>query len=177
MIPSDKNQKLSQNDDSEPSNFPYRQLVGSVMYLAMCTRPDIGYAIGVASRYLEKPSSTHVGAAKRILKYISGTLNRGILYGHSMGKISFDGYSDSDYVGDLDTRRSTTGFIFTVNGSAIKWCLRRQSSVSKSTTEAEYIAASEATSELIWLKRLLHEIVPNQFNKPTLYIDKCREIG
>lgn len=154
-VPSDTNQRLSQNDDSEQSNFPYRQLVGSIMYLAMGTRPDISYAIGVASRYLEKPSSTHVGAAKRILKYIKGTLNRGILYHHSKGEISFDGYSDSDYAGDLDTRRSTTGFVFTVNGSAITWCSRRQSSVSKSTTEAEYMAASEATSELIWLKRFL----------------------
>lgn len=170
-VPSDTNQKLLQNDDSEPSNFPYRQLIGSVMYLAMGTRPDISYAVGVASRYLEKPSSTHVGAAKRILRYINGTLNRGILYHHSMGEISFNGYSDSDYAGDLDTRKSTTGFVFTVNGSAITWCSRRQSSVSKSTTEAEYIAASEATSELIWLKRLLNEVVPNQFNKPTLYID------
>lgn len=169
-VPSDTNQRLTQHDDSESSNYPYRQLIGSLLYLANGTRPDISYAIGVASRYLENPSISHVNAAKRILKYIKGTMSYGILYG-STGKIIISGYSDSDYAGCLDTRRSTTGYVFTLNGSAITWCSRRQASTTRSTAEAEYIAASEASSELVWLNRLLGEIVPNQFDTPILHID------
>lgn len=147
-VPSDANQRLTQHDDSEPSDYPYRQLVGSILYLANGTRPEISHAIGVASRYLEKPSVTHVNAAKRILRYINGSINYGILY-KGTGEIDFKGYSHSDYAGDLDSRRSTTGYV-SLNSSAITWCSRRQASVSKSTAEAEYIAASEATSELVW---------------------------
>lgn len=169
-VPCDANQRLTRDDDSDTSNFPYRQLIGSIMYLANGTRPDISYAIGMASRYLEKPSEAHVNAAKRILRYIKGSLNHGILYS-STGDITFKGYCDSDFAGDLDTRKSTTGYVFMVNGSAITWCSRLQASVAKSTTEAEYMAASEASSELVWLKRLLNELLSNQCNKPALYID------
>lgn len=168
--PSDPNQRLTKCDDTEDEDFPYRQLIGSLMYLAIATRPDISFALGVVSRYMEHPKNIHVNAAKRILSYISGTLDHGIMY-EGGGNHEFCGFSDSDYGGNLDTRKSTTGYTFRIGTGVVSWCSQSQKCVTLSTTEAEYIAASEATKELVWLKRLLDEIAPKQFEDPTLFMD------
>lgn len=169
-VPADPSQILSKEDGSDKSVYPYRQLIGSLMYLAIGTRPDICYAVSNASRYLESPSQVHENAAKRILKYIRGTNKYGLLY-HSDGRQTLRGFSDADYAGDTDTRRSTTGFCFSIGHGVVSWNSERQRSVSLSTTESEYVAASNAVKELVWFKRMLNELSPNEVMDCVLYVD------
>ena len=146
---------------SPNSNFPYREAVGSLNYLAVMTRPDISYAVGMASRHLDDYTDVHVGHVKRILRYVKGTTTMGLLLGKDCdlkgGELR--GYSDSDYAGCISTRRSTSGYVFFWRAACISWRSERQRIVATSTTEAEYIAASEAVKELCWLKRILSELL------------------
>lgn len=168
--PSDSNKVLHDFADSEPCKYPYREAVGSLMYLSVATRPDITYAVAIASRYLENPTVVHVNAIKRIFKYLKNTIHFGIFY-VSGGENQLIGYSDADHAGDIETRRSTSGYIFKFNDGVISWSSERQKSVSISTMEAEYIAASEATRELVWIRRLLDEILENDLNVPLYFMD------
>ena len=133
--------------------FPYNELVGSLLYLSVCTRPDISQAVGVLARYMAKPSTEHWTAAKGVLRYIAGTLKHGICFGGS--STSVEGYCDADYASDLQTRRSTTGFVFILGGGAISWGSRLQPTVAASTSEAEHMAAAQAVKEALWLRTLL----------------------
>ncbi|XP_039142881.1 uncharacterized mitochondrial protein AtMg00810-like [Dioscorea cayenensis subsp. rotundata] len=134
----------------------YRQLVGSLIYLTL-TRPDLAYAVGVASRYMQNPKKPHLEAVRRILRYLKGTTDYGILYRKGEG-CQVTGYCDADYAGDCDTRRSTTGYIFSLGSGAVSWCSKRQPTVSLSTTEAEYRAAAMAAQESTWLMQLLRDL-------------------
>lgn len=166
--PADNTQNLSDYQADETTNFPYREAVGSLMYLAVATRPDISFAVSNVSRYLEKPAEAHVNAVKRILKYIKGTTDMGIRF--EGGKIlDFCGYSDADYAGDKKTGRSTSGYVFMFGGGIISWCSERQKSVALSTTESEYMAAAHAIKELVWLEGLLSTLI--DLNKPIFFMD------
>ncbi|MCO5567226.1 hypothetical protein L7F22_020915 [Adiantum nelumboides] len=120
------------------------------------TRPDIAFAVGVVSRYMLDPGKKHWEAVKGILRYLKATKNMCICYGSQ--ELSVMGYTDSDYAGDLDNRRSTSGYVFTMAGGAISWRSRLQTCVTQSTTEAEYVAASEACKEAIWLGQLVTDL-------------------
>lgn len=122
----------------------YRQLVGSLIYLTL-TRPDIAYAVGVVSRFMQNPKKPHF---RRILRYMKGTLDYGLLYKKGE-QCKIVGYCDADYAGDHDTRRSTTGNVFRLGLGAVYWCSKRQPTVSLSTTEAEYRAAAMAAQEMV----------------------------
>lgn len=171
--PMDNHRVLDTNVNGKEVIFPYREAVGSLMYLANGTRPDICFAVNFVSRYMEKPTEIHVGAVKRIIKYLKGTLNFGLIY---FSNTNFDVrcYSDADYAGCLDTRKSTTGYCVTMGGSILSWCSERQDSVSRSTAESEYIAGSEAVRELVWLKRLLMELI-GSFT-PNLMMDNASAV-
>lgn len=134
----------------------YRQLVGSLLYLTL-TRPDISYAVGVMSRYMRNPKTPHLEAVSRILRYVKGTIDYGLLYKKGED-CKLVGYCDADYAGDHDTRRSTTGYVFMLGSGAISWCSKRQPTVSLSTTEAEYRAAAMAAQESTWLIRLMNDL-------------------
>lgn len=136
--------------------YPYSQLIGSLMYLSVCTRPDISQAVGALARYMAQPTETHWQAAKHVLRYLAGTAKYGITFG--AGSPGLDAYCDADYAGDRDTRRSTTGYVFILNGGAFSWSSRLQQTVAVSTTEAEYMAAAAAIKEALWVKRLLVEL-------------------
>ena len=138
------------------AKVPYASACGSLMYAMVATRPDIAYAVGVVSRYMSNPGKKHWEAVKSILRYLSGTADRQLCYGR--GELSIQGYVDSDYAGCVDTRRSTTGWIYTFAGAAISWRSKLQDCTSVSTTEAEYVAASEACKEAIWLARLVGDL-------------------
>lgn len=140
------------------------------MYLAVVTRPDITFAVGSVSRYLEKPAEAHVNAVKRILKYVKGTLDMEILF-EGGNDLTFCGYSDADYAGDKRTARSTSGYVFLFGGGIISWGSERQKSVALSTTESEYMAASYAIKELIWLKQLLSELLQTEMGTPNFFMD------
>lgn len=171
--PADQHHSMSSSEDSASkmgSAFPYREAVGSLMYLATGTRPDIAFAVNNASRHLENPMPCHWTAVKRIFKYIKGTIGLGITFKQTT-PINLLVYSDADYGGDLDTRRSTTGYVLLIGGGAISWSSQRQPTVALSTTESEYIAACQTLKELIWMSRLLREIVPSICGVPNLNID------
>ena len=121
----------------------YPKLVGSLIYLAL-TRPNIAYAIGVVSRFIQNPRKPHLEAVRRILRYVKGTSDFGILYekGVSCKVVSF---CDADYAGDISTRKSTTGYVFSLGSRAISWCSKRQSTVSLLTTEAEYTSRAKCS--------------------------------
>lgn len=168
-IPADPNSALHGIEELVDTVFPYREAVGSLMYLMVATRPDICYAVNVASRYIEKPDKTHVNAVKRIFKYLKATMDYGILYKAKPNSNLFV-YSDADYAGDVDTRLSTGGYACLLGDGVISWASEKQKTVALSTTESEYIAACQAVKELIWLKGLLKNI-SNEFDKPYVYLD------
>lgn len=144
--------------------------MGSLMYLVAGSRPDIAFAVGLVSRYLENPLEIHWNAIKRIFRYLNGTSSYGILYKSNVTNLLV-GYSDSDHAGDVETRRSTTGFFFKIGSGPISWCSKRQQTVALSTTEAEYVAASESVRELIWLRNLMTDVAPTIQNVPLLMVD------
>lgn len=122
---------LTNDDRSEETdkNFPYRESVGSILYLASKTRPDLAYAVGYASRHLDKPLKQDVANVKRILRYVNATRNLGINYNADNSEDEeLIGYSDSDYAGDVETRKSTSGFVIMYCGGPISWCSKKQSS-------------------------------------------------
>ncbi|KAA8490487.1 Retrovirus-related Pol polyprotein from transposon TNT 1-94 [Porphyridium purpureum] len=139
---------------AEPCKMPYMELVGALMYLCTCTRPDISFAVGVLARSMANANESHWNAAKGVLRYLKGTINYGLQFS-SNGNSDLIGYVDSDYASDLRTRRSTTGYAFTINGSVVSWKSRLQPTVALSTTEAEYMALSDACKEAQWFQYLM----------------------
>ena len=125
------------------SRIPFDSAVGSLMYAMLCTRPDIYYAVGIVNRYQSDPEGEHWIAVKHILKYLMRTRDYMLVY--SSGSLETIGYTDSDFQGDIDSRKSTYGYVFTLNGGDICWRSVKQTCVADSTTEAEYVVASEAT--------------------------------
>jgi len=138
------------------AKIPYASAIGSLMYAMVCTRPDIGHAVGVVSRFMANPGKAHWEAVKWILRYLRGTTEKCLYFGK--GDIKVQGYVDADFGGEMDHRRSTTGYIFIVGTTAVSWMSRIQKIVALSTTEAEYVAVTEASKELIWLQGLLTEL-------------------
>lgn len=168
--PADANTKLLSNlVDGKLTTFPYREAVGSLMYLAVATRPDISFAVGLACRYLNRPNENHVNAVKRIFRYIRGTISFGIRFNSNVA-LSLECFSDADYAGDVDTRKSTSGFVFMFGNGSISWGSNRQKCVALSSTESEYIAGSEAVKELLWLQRMLIDLDVT-IKKPGLHLD------
>lgn len=154
--PLEINLKLSQEDESEPvDSTMYRRLVGSLIYLAN-TRPDISYDVGLVSQFSAQPKESHWKAAKRILRYVQGTLSMGLVYEKDGGNI-LNGFCDSDWAGDKDTRRSTSGYCFYIGGAAISWSSKKQKTIALSSAEAEYKAATTAVGEALWLRRILED--------------------
>ncbi|KAJ9519136.1 hypothetical protein QJQ45_007693 [Haematococcus lacustris] len=139
----------------DTSEHSYSGLVGSLLYLSCCTRPDITYAVGALARYMSSPTQQHWTAARAILSYLKGTADQGLVFGRTA---ELQGYCDADYAGDKDTARSTTGYVFTMNGAAISWSSRLQPTVAMSTAEAEYMAASSAVKEGLWLRKLMQDL-------------------
>ena len=139
------------------SKIPYQSAVGSVMYAMVGTTLDLAYAVGLISRFMSKPLKEHWQAVKWVLRYIKGTVNTRLSY-KKKGEFVIRGYTDSDYNGDLDQRRSTSGMVFTAGGNPISWRSSLQKVVALSTTKAEYIALSDAVKEGVWLKRFAEEL-------------------
>jgi hypothetical protein len=135
----------------------YCELIGSLLYIANTTRPDIAQAVGVLSRYRCTPTSSHWNAAIRILHYLRSTREKVLVLG-SNPEVELEGYVDADFAGDLDSRFSTSGFVFFVYGGAVAWSSKKQKSVATSTVEAEFMASSAAIKEAAWLKSFLEEI-------------------
>ena len=168
--------KLSNHEEGEkvdPTLF--KSLVGSLRYLT-CTRPDILYAVGVVSRHMEHPTTTHLKAAKRILRYIKGTTNFGLYYTVS-NDYKLLGYSDSDWGGDIDDRKSTSGFVFYIGDTTFSWMSKRLQIVTLSTCEAEYVAAPSCVCHALWLQNLLKELSFPQKEPTKIIVDNKSAIA
>jgi hypothetical protein len=113
------------------------------------TRPDLAFAVLVVSRFASNPTTTHLKAVKRIFRYLRSTIGIGLVFRGSIEPLT--GYTDSDWAGDHDTRRSTSGYVFNIGSAAISWSSKRQPTVSLSSCEAEYIGQTNATKEAMWL--------------------------
>lgn len=160
------------NSDKRNNAVPYREAVGNLTFLQVVSRPDIGFAVNIASRNLENPTDESWSLVKRILRYIKGTTDKGLLYSKSG---VFETYCDADFAGDKDTRKSTTGVVCIYSNAAITWQSKRQNCVALSTTEAEYISAAAAAKEMVWIKRLLNDC-QNYCNEYMLYVDNASAI-
>src|SRR6266542_3984518 len=147
---------VSEDDIEYISRVPYSNAVGSLMYAMVCSRPDLSHALSAVSRYMANPGKEHWNAVQWIFRYLRGTSNACLQFGKSRDGLI--GYVDSEYVGDLDKRRSLTDYIFAIGGCAVSWKASLQATVALSTTEAEYIAISKACKEASWLRGLYTEL-------------------
>ena len=136
----------------------YQMIIGCLTYAATATRPDIAASVGILSQFISKPGKQHWEGIKRILRYLKGTVDYGLLYSCHEGSAMLKGYSDADWAGDPNTRRSTPGYTFQIYGNLISWQSKRQATVAKLSSEAEYIALSIAGQEAIWLRRLITDL-------------------
>ncbi|KAK4327560.1 hypothetical protein Pmani_001967 [Petrolisthes manimaculis] len=154
----------------------YQSAVGSLLYLSVKTRPDIAYAVNSVTRYNTKPTSQHWKAVKRIMRYLKGTLDLGILYNYN-GSTDFVGYSDADWAGDINDRKSTSGYCFHLGGGPVSWSSKKQSCVALSTAEAEYMALASAIQEAVWLRKLAVDIQIDCMGPLLLYEDNQSTIA
>ena len=139
---------------------PYALAIGSLMYVMVCTRPDIAQAVGAVSRYMNNPGKLHWEAVKWILRYLQGTTSKALCF--KGGDMVLTGYVDADLAGNVDIRRSTTGYVYTLGGTAVSWGSQLQKIIALSTTEAEYVAVTEANKEMVWLQSFLEELGQKQ---------------
>lgn len=147
--PADPNARLSarivsasEGEKIDMDKIPYSSAVGALLYLANATRPDISYAVGQTAKYCASPLLAHWKAVKRIFRYLKGTSDLGLWLGGSNEGVV--GYTDADFGGDLDNRKSTSGSIFFLRGGPVSWSSRKQTSTATSTTHSEYNALSDA---------------------------------
>jgi hypothetical protein len=152
----------------------YRSMVGKLVFLTN-TRPDIAFSVNLVSRYMDKPEEAHLQAVKSILRYIKGTTTLGLLYKKG-GDFTLTGYTDADWGGDLDERKSTGAFIFTVGNTPISWSSRKQTCVSLSSTESEYRSLVETCKEAIWIQNLYTELGYNKGGAVTIHCDNMSTI-
>jgi hypothetical protein len=152
----------------------YSSVVGALMYAMLGTRPDLAYAMGMLSRFNNNPGQSHWVALKRVLRYLRTTIDRKLTYGTvgaSGSKLSVKGYCDADWGGSIDDRRSITGWVFLVAGGAISWKAQKQHTVALSSVEAEYMAASLATREAMWIRSMLQELGLTSTNPLSILTD------
>ncbi|KAJ7528383.1 hypothetical protein O6H91_15G001300 [Diphasiastrum complanatum] len=168
--PMDVNMKLTAYDESKKvDSYLYKQLVGSLIYLTH-TRPDISYVVGVVSQFMQNPSQAHWKSAKRILRYIQGTLNFGLKYEQPEVPMLV-GYTDADWASNIDDRRYTSGHTFSYGTTTVSWSSKRQPTVALSSTKTEYRALNNATQEAVWLRRLLVDLGQSQVDATTISCD------
>ena len=150
----------------------YRGIVGSLGYLVNMTRPDLAWSYSELSKYVQSPGKDHMDAANHVLRYLRGTFDQAIIYqrSHDMASVLW-GWVDSDWAADLDSRRSHTGYVLMMTGGAVSWKSRRQDCVSLSTSEAEYVAASQCGQEVLYLREILRDFGYTQENPTNVYED------
>ena len=154
--PMGTNEKLSKDENGVPVDPTlYRSMIGSLLYLT-ASRPDIAFSVGVCARYQANSKESRVGAVKRIIRYVNGTADYGIWFSKDTNS-SLAGYSDADWAGNADDRKSTSGGCFYLGNNLVSWFSKKQNSISLSTAEAEYIAAGSCCTQLLWMKQMLED--------------------
>ena len=178
VTPMEPNSRLSSDNSPQTEAekdsmrlIPYGTLVGVLLYLVTCTRPDLAFAVGMLGRYTKNPGMQHWEAAKRVLKYLKGTASYGITYGGRQATTELTCFTDSDWGGCADTAKSTSGYLVTMAGGALSWASRRQKHVATSSFAAEYYSASEGAGEVFWIRQLLQEVSLPPTTPTKAYID------
>jgi hypothetical protein len=157
IAPMDAGTQLTQDGTPLGPEVPYRALIGTLLYLSTKTKPDIAHAVGMLARFAQHPTMQHWAAAKGVLRYLKGTQSLGLLYDDP--KCVFPhGFSDADYGGDRDCKKSTSGYVFLLGGAAVAWLSKRQGPVATSTCEAEFIAGAATVKEALFLSKLFADI-------------------
>jgi len=177
-MPMDPHVKLEPNtDDNEPNRSnAFAKVLGELQYVANCTRPDIAFAVNRLGAYTANPSTQHYSALKRILRYLAGTKDLGITYRKTEEKTETPkeniiiGFADAAYA-NADNLKSTSGYVFLASGGAITWKSKKQSVIALSSTEAEYVALSEAAREAVWLRNLYSELGFPEMEPTTIRCD------
>ncbi|XP_060542425.1 uncharacterized protein LOC132710476 [Pantherophis guttatus] len=175
-------------DESEPfiDNKLYRSTIGSLLYIANWTRPDIALAVNLLSRHVSKPTTSHWDAIKRLLRYLKYSINAQLCLEPDLStKPKLTCYANADWAGDIKSRKSTSGYVLFLNGSPIHWYTGKQKLVATSTTEAEFICLSKAANNRIWFDDLLSDIwteplypiIIHEDNKAAIEISRADAVG
>nr|ABW74566.1 integrase [Boechera divaricarpa] len=174
--PMNVNEKLLAGDGTEKADATkFRSLVGGLIYLTH-TRPDICFAVSAISRFMHGPTKQHFGAAKRLLRYIARTAEYGLWY-CSVSKFKLVGFTDSDWAGCVQDRKSTSGHVFNLGSGAVCWSSKKQNVTALSSSEAEYTAATAAACQAVWLRRILADIKQEQEKATTIFCDNKATIA
>ncbi|GJX99009.1 hypothetical protein Tco_0356028 [Tanacetum coccineum] len=186
-IPRQEKLKLSKLDGASTpdakrpmSNVPYASPVGSIMYTVRCTRPDVAFAQNITSRFQQNPGELHWTTVKNILKYLRNTKDMFLVYGGDMKReLMVSCYTDAGYPTDADDLKSQTRYVFVLNGGAVDWKSIKQSISATSSTDAEYIAAFDASKEAVWIHKFIYglNVVPTIKEPITMYCDNTRAIA
>jgi hypothetical protein len=169
LVPMEPRTKLSKDSNHPPTDGTfYRSIVGCLRYLVH-THPDISFAVGYVSHFMESPTTEHVTAVKHLLRYIAGTRSLGCRYTRG-GDHELIGFSDPDMADDVDDRKSTTGTLFSFGDSPVAWQSQKQKVVALSSCEAEYVAATTVACQAVWLRRLLDNMTGKE-SGATVFID------
>ncbi|CAI7898557.1 unnamed protein product [Closterium sp. NIES-54] len=160
------------SDESVEPSGPYPELVGCLMYLMTCTRPELAYPLSLLARYVAsgRHRKVHWDAAKRVLRYLCSTSGMGLVLG-GRARVVLTGHADASWVDDLATQRSSQGYTFSLGSGSVSWQSTRSSSVLSSSCEAEIYAGAMAAQELHWLTYLLTDLGEAPRSPPVLYVD------
>ena len=166
------------DEQKRMSTIPYASAIGSIMYAMLCTRPDVSFALSVTSRYQSDFGEAHWTIVKSILKYLRRTKDMFLIFGGE-DELLVKGYTDASFQTDKDDSKSQSGFVFCLNGGAVSWKSSKQDTVADSTTEAEYIAASEAAKEAVWIRKFVSDlgVVPSASSPVDLYCDNSGAVA
>ncbi|WVZ15253.1 hypothetical protein V8G54_012819 [Vigna mungo] len=174
--PMNQKEKFCREDGAEKVDEKlFRSLIGCLMYLT-ATRPDIMHSVSLLSRYMHCASEIHFQAAKRILRYVKGTIDYGIWF-KKVESLSFHGYSDSDWAGCVDDMRSTSGYCFSLGSGVFSWCSKKQEIIAQSTAEAEYVAAAAAVNQTVWIRKIMADLHIEQEGSTNIFVDNQAAIS
>ena len=175
--PIDTSQHLAKNRGEPVEQLEYSRIIGSLMYLMSCTRPDLAYAVSKLSRYTSNPSSIHWNCMTRLLRYLRYTRDYGLHYSQYPAVI--EGHCDANWISDTNDSRATSGYVFTLGGAAISWKSSKQTVIARSTMESEFIALDKAGEEAEWLRQFIEDIPrwPKPVSAICIHCDSQSAIG
>ena len=174
--PMNQKEKLCKEDGADKiDQAHFRSLISCLMYLT-ATRPDIFNAVSILSRFMHCASELHLKAAKRVIRYVKGTCNFGIKFTRSK-EFKLVGFSDSDWGGSIDDLRSTSGYCFTLGSGVFSWCSKKQETVAQSTAEVEFVAATAAVNQALWLRKILIDLNLEQKESTEILVDNQAAIA